>query len=578
MKRFIVSFFIVFFSTSVFGQLVKDITMDLEGKPFEVIRTNDPFPSTLFNERRLALVVGISNYQYITNLPNCGNDADAMTTKMNEMGYDVIRDKSNPTKAQLQNIFRNALNYFVQGRYNSFLFYYSGHGTELGSMNVIVPSDFKFDRSWSSAQRIEAITNQGLRLGELMQPFINQAGNKYSIAILDACRNIKYETEGNPIADLDAGIFNNKPVTRIFSTALGDVAYNEHPEDTRISYFTYYLLRAFNKQAKSPCDIPSLKKQLSEMMRKQDKQIPHITESSNINYAFQFFDCSGKNDFVQSLGTNGILNVSRAKLVADGEGFVNQKHVEEDKGDKTRALSLAKTAAEVVALRNLVLAAESYVSSITKVVDGKTERVIDTRIIEARIRQAQRVGDYKVEGNSVKVTMEVDEANVISLLKETDSGFNSKIYNRFNENFDLGATEQARMIVDSIIPVRELKPKVEFQVDANDANRLYRPGQKQKIHVVDEDGSLLWTNYTDKVNEKDTPLGEMLSLAIEAGKASELANLNKVQVLEDGTLVINIKDLLGEQQYKKLKGGGKLLKALPYLIQLIDIGVKVAKR
>ncbi|MFN3590395.1 MAG: caspase domain-containing protein, partial [Spirosomataceae bacterium] len=89
-------------------------------------------------ERRLALVVGNNNYQYVKRLKNPANDADDMAVALESLGFEVIKRKDLTEKELKQTIddFGNRLRQYDVG-----LFYYAGHGVQYEGNNYLVPVD-----------------------------------------------------------------------------------------------------------------------------------------------------------------------------------------------------------------------------------------------------------------------------------------------------------------------------------------------------------------------------------------------------------------------------------------------------
>lgn len=89
-------------------------------------------------EKRVALVIGNSAYQQVTTLANPTNDADDMAAALKTLGFDVIESHDLNQAGMLATIrrFTEAL----QGS-DAGLFYYAGHGLEVGNTNYLVPVD-----------------------------------------------------------------------------------------------------------------------------------------------------------------------------------------------------------------------------------------------------------------------------------------------------------------------------------------------------------------------------------------------------------------------------------------------------
>ncbi|MBO9673876.1 MAG: caspase family protein [Sphingobacteriaceae bacterium] len=139
----------------------------------------NPIPN-IITEKRLALVVGNSNYNNGNNLPNPANDADSLDLVLSSLNFKVIKIK-NQSKQQLETAIKK---FAVQLKdYDVGLFFYAGHGMEFNGENYIIPVDAeKLDKSDVQYRCVST---------SWLQEKMAEAGayNKTNIVILDACRN-----------------------------------------------------------------------------------------------------------------------------------------------------------------------------------------------------------------------------------------------------------------------------------------------------------------------------------------------------------------------------------------------------
>jgi hypothetical protein len=97
--------------------------------PTPVDPENPPPAVVAPGSNRRAVVVGISNYQYINDLNLCDDDARAMTRLLRRKGWNVtMLIDEQATK----NAIRQAVRSQVRGA-SDFVFHFSGHGTRYGS-------------------------------------------------------------------------------------------------------------------------------------------------------------------------------------------------------------------------------------------------------------------------------------------------------------------------------------------------------------------------------------------------------------------------------------------------------------
>lgn len=133
------------------------------------------------HEKRVALVVGNGAYDNTPSLPNPPNDAAALATSLRRLDFDVLdgRDLKLSDFAGRIRDFGRALR-----QAHVALFYYAGHGLQVGSQNYVVPVDAALEHE--ADVQLELIAVQTI-LAQM------EVGNRTSLVILDACRN-------NPLA------------------------------------------------------------------------------------------------------------------------------------------------------------------------------------------------------------------------------------------------------------------------------------------------------------------------------------------------------------------------------------------
>jgi hypothetical protein len=138
--------------------------------------------------RKLALVIGIQNYSYAGQLGNPINDARALGDTLAQRGYDVTR-LLNTDLAGLELGVENFMATVRKG--DVVVFYYSGHGVQLGGDNYLLPTDFSAsdereakDTAYPASRLINRLRSQQVRV---------------SIVILDACRDNPFlRSRGGP--------------------------------------------------------------------------------------------------------------------------------------------------------------------------------------------------------------------------------------------------------------------------------------------------------------------------------------------------------------------------------------------
>lgn len=153
--------------------------------------------------KRVALIIGNSNYQNSVPLTNPRNDAELMAETLKSVGFSIILG------TDLDKAGMNAkLDEFTEAAYDAeiALFYYAGHGMQANDENYLIPVDAKFDKV--SQLQTRTITLEQVQQALPPDPAV-------SIVILDACRD-------NPLARMLAA---SAPASRslIVGTGLAPV-------------------------------------------------------------------------------------------------------------------------------------------------------------------------------------------------------------------------------------------------------------------------------------------------------------------------------------------------------------------
>lgn len=134
-------------------------------------------------ERRVALVLGNSQYQHAAPLANPARDAQAMAERLKNLGFEVVsgfdltKQQTQTTVAQFAKQVRGA---------DVALFFYAGHGLQVSGKNYLLPVDAALEDETSLD--FEAVS---------VDFILRQMSRETSIRLvfLDACRD-------NPLADV----------------------------------------------------------------------------------------------------------------------------------------------------------------------------------------------------------------------------------------------------------------------------------------------------------------------------------------------------------------------------------------
>ncbi|KIC22649.1 peptidase C14, caspase catalytic subunit p20 [Leisingera sp. ANG-Vp] len=129
-----------------------------------------------------AIVVGIQDYDHVSDLTNTRNDAAAMAEMLRSFGYSVY-EGYDLDKRGFEALLRQAALNIREG--SQVFFYYAGHGIQLGRRNYLLTSD-------AELSGINDLPFQSVTLDQISAILGGKAGSQ--ILMLDSCRD-------NPVPD-----------------------------------------------------------------------------------------------------------------------------------------------------------------------------------------------------------------------------------------------------------------------------------------------------------------------------------------------------------------------------------------
>jgi hypothetical protein len=162
--------------------------------------------SSTSSEKRVALVIGNSNYQ-TAPLRNPVNDANLVAATLREIGFDVIA-RTDVNLREMQLAVREFSRKIQNGSVG--LFYYAGHGMQSGGRNFLIPIGAQIEVEGD-------VVLEALDLNSVLEQ-MGMAQNRLNIVVLDACRN--------------------NPFTRSFRSGSQGLAQVNAPAGTFIAYAT----------------------------------------------------------------------------------------------------------------------------------------------------------------------------------------------------------------------------------------------------------------------------------------------------------------------------------------------------
>ena len=132
---------------------------------------------------RVALVIGMADYQNVVKLKNTVNDAKLIGAKLQSVGFTVTFaiDKSQAELIDMMQAFS-----FQAETADLAVIYYAGHGVEVQGENYLIPVD-------AQVKSNQDIVRVAISLKQLLKTV--ESARKMRVIILDSCRN-------NPFGDL----------------------------------------------------------------------------------------------------------------------------------------------------------------------------------------------------------------------------------------------------------------------------------------------------------------------------------------------------------------------------------------
>jgi uncharacterized caspase-like protein len=171
------------------------------------------------SQRRHALVIGIDEYEGLTDLRKAVGDSKTIAGTLEGLGFAVTR---------LENLGIDAFDEALDGFYDSvkagdiaFVFF-AGHGVAMDGVNFLLPADMPELRSIKSSRLERYAVDAGRIVDEL-----KERGVELAFVVLDACRNNPFPQEDQRGAAAMAGLQRMMPKEGafvIYSAGIGQTA------------------------------------------------------------------------------------------------------------------------------------------------------------------------------------------------------------------------------------------------------------------------------------------------------------------------------------------------------------------
>lgn len=163
-------------------------------------------------ERRVALVLGNSDYASLPALKNARGDGEAVAEKLTSLGFEVVsgfdqsKGETQATMAHFARVVRGA---------DVALLFYAGHGIQVSGRNYLLPVDAVLEDETS-------LDFETISLDFLLRQLSRET--KVRLVFLDACRN-------NPLAARGTGLTNARQ-------GLAEVQFDDGGNGTLVAFAT----------------------------------------------------------------------------------------------------------------------------------------------------------------------------------------------------------------------------------------------------------------------------------------------------------------------------------------------------
>ena len=267
-------------------------------------------------ERRTALIIGNGGYSS-SPLKNPVNDATDIAANLQRLGFTVTL-KKNASHKEMEDAIREFGDQLKKGGVG--LFFYAGHGVQLGGRNYLLPVGSRIDRD--TDVKFYAVDT------EIVLAEMGNAGNNLNIVILDACRDNPF---GKTFRTGNRGlaIISDAPKGMLitYSTSPGKVAADG---SGRNSPYTESLMRHMNTTG-----LP-----IEEVFKEVRKELGRKTSGQQVPWELsslegQFYFSPGKPVMSGTVAKNDAddetrkLEAEQRRLEEERASFEKKKAMEE---------------------------------------------------------------------------------------------------------------------------------------------------------------------------------------------------------------------------------------------------------
>ena len=156
-------------------------------------------------EKRVALVIGNSDYQNASKLANPVNDAKAMAEMFRQAGFEVVEAKTDLGNLEFKRVAREFT--AIARDADIAVMFFAGHGIEVNGTNYLLPVDAKLASDFD-------VEDEALSLDRLARAL--EPAKRLRLIILDACRDnpfVRTMQRGVATRQVTSGLAKIEPAT-----------------------------------------------------------------------------------------------------------------------------------------------------------------------------------------------------------------------------------------------------------------------------------------------------------------------------------------------------------------------------
>ncbi len=246
-----------------------------------------PSPAPFLGEKKIALVIGISDYPQESGFPKlqfAAKDAQDLAAVLQNQGYKtVLLTDSHAMRSSIRNALQQVHDELNEGRVGTkpsgtIVFAFSGHGGETGTGASVHQFLVTYD---ATAQDPEP----GYPLKDITGS-LNSDGASRVMMFIDACRDQTGSSSKGapPLSSFSFNLMQAQGIKTLFSTAPGKQSYED--AEAKNGYFTHYLLEGLNGEAADANGLvtfDSLAKWVSQSLQNDQHidQVPYWNQNAS---------------------------------------------------------------------------------------------------------------------------------------------------------------------------------------------------------------------------------------------------------------------------------------------------------